>query len=354
MSPVQRGMVILGTLAMVVGASVAARAAGAEERPLRIEYSAHEGCPDALGFFWYIRAHTQHVRLAAEGELADLAKVHIVRADGKSVGTLELPPFEGRPFSRQVEAPTCADVVLALSLVVALAYDSDATTIFTPPVAAPPEPEPPAPAPSSPPIVAPPPPKVEPPAPEPPRRPMRSGGAAAFAVLASSGLGPSTLQVLLAPFVEYSSHAAGVWQPRVRGAFLVEVPAATATKSGLGSASLQLFAGALEGCPVSLPIAADVAVVPCAGVGVGRLVGQAARTVDGAQSGGLWWVALQTAAHLRSELPGPLFAELTASGSINLAPGKFVFVDPTNGQVPVYKLPPFFGSFGLALGVHFP
>src|SRR5581483_6271828 len=50
---------------------------------------------------------------------------------------LELPPFEGRPFTREVEAATCADVVLALSLVVALAYDPDATTTFPATITAP-------------------------------------------------------------------------------------------------------------------------------------------------------------------------------------------------------------------------
>src|SRR4249920_705061 len=142
MSLVQRGAAVLGAVAMVVGAPLAAHAAPADEHPIRLEYAAHEGCPDALGFFWYVRARTQRVRLAAQGETADLAKISIVRSGPRSVGTLELPPFEGRPFSREVEAPTCADVVLALSLVVALAYDPDATTTFPSTVTAPPGPAP--------------------------------------------------------------------------------------------------------------------------------------------------------------------------------------------------------------------
>src|SRR5579871_4186983 len=158
MSPVQRGAVVVGTLAALVGAPLAAQAAPADEHAIRLEYAAHDGCPDALGFFWYVRARTQHLRLAAEGEPADLAKITIVRNAERSVGTLELPPFEGRPFSREVEAPTCADVVLALSLVVALAYDPDATTTFPSTVTAPPAPEAaPIPPPSPPPVVTPPP-----------------------------------------------------------------------------------------------------------------------------------------------------------------------------------------------------
>ena len=35
---------------------------GADEQPVRIQYEAHEGCPDALGFFWHVRARTHRVR----------------------------------------------------------------------------------------------------------------------------------------------------------------------------------------------------------------------------------------------------------------------------------------------------
>lgn len=352
MSPVQRGAAVLGTLAIVVGAPLVAQAAPAEH-PIRLEYVAHEGCPDALGFFWYVRARTQHVRLAAAEESADLAKINIARTDERSVGTLELPPFEGRPFSRVVEAPTCADVVLALSLVLALAYDPDATTTFPSTVTAPP-PETPVPPPPPPVVAAPPPapPDEAPPETKPPASHRRHGAAAGFAVLGSGGAGPS-LQLLLAPFLEYAAKATGLWQPRVRGTFLVEVPSTTVSVPPFGAATLQLFVGQLEGCPISVPLNDDVSIFPCIGVEAGRLLGHAASDVSGAQDGALWRVALDGALHLRSALAGPLFAELSATGSVNLYPGKFVFADSL-AAAEVYKLPVLFGSFGLALGVHFP
>jgi hypothetical protein len=355
MSPVQRGAVVLGIFAMVVGAPLVAHAAPPDEHAIRLEYTAHEGCPDALGFFWYVRARTQHVRLAAPGETADLAKINIVRSGDRSLGTLELPPFEGRPFSREVEAPTCADVVLALSLVVALAYDPDATTTFSATITAPPAPEPPVPAQSPEPAIAPP--TVQEPEPTreatSPTARARHGGAAGVAVLGSGGAGPS-LQILLAPFVEYSAKAMGLWQPRVRGTFLVELPAATVSVEPIGPATLQLFAGQVEGCPISVHITADIAIFPCIGVDAGALVGRASNTVPGAQSGTLWRVALDGSVRLRSTLAGPLFAELTATGNVNLLPGKFVFLDSSSNQVDVYNLPNPFGSFGLGLGVYFP
>jgi len=352
MSPAHRGMIIFATVAAAVALPDTAYSAQPEERPIRVEYSAHEGCPDVLGFFWYVRARTQRVRLAAEGETADLARISIVRDDDRSLGTLELAPFEGRPFSREVEAPTCGDVVLALSLVVALAYDPDATTTFPSTVTAPPAPAP-APTPPAPPPVVAPAQTPESPLAETRPRASRYGGAAGIAVLGSGGISPN-LQFVLAPFVEFGANArTGLWRPRARASFLVEVPAATVFTS-VGAATLQLFAGQIEGCPISVPIAGGVAVVPCLGLDAGKILGNASSAVPRGQSGSLWWIAVEGNAHLHSELTGPLFAEVTGGGGVTTAPGKFVFVRSTSQPELVFDMPALFGSFGLALGAHFP
>src|SRR5438477_2320046 len=100
------------------GPSVAPQAASPPpEHPVRLQYSAHPECPDAFGFFAHVRARTQRVRLAAPTEPAELAVIDITRTPSSSVGTLELPPLDGHPFTRRVEAATCQEVVLALSLV---------------------------------------------------------------------------------------------------------------------------------------------------------------------------------------------------------------------------------------------
>src|SRR4051794_5350560 len=79
----------------------------AEQTPIRIQYAAHDGCPDASEFFRRVQARTQRIRLAAAGELAESATITIQRGESGSAGTLELPPLDNRPFSRRVEAPTC-------------------------------------------------------------------------------------------------------------------------------------------------------------------------------------------------------------------------------------------------------
>src|SRR4051794_20330208 len=116
--------VVATTLLMGPGRVLAAGAAATvEQTPIRLQYSAHDGCADAAGFFRRVQARTQRVRLAADGELAETATITIERGESGSAGTLELPPLDNRPFSRRVEARTCEEVVLALSLVLALAYD---------------------------------------------------------------------------------------------------------------------------------------------------------------------------------------------------------------------------------------
>ncbi|HEX4340974.1 MAG TPA: hypothetical protein VH062_33930 [Polyangiaceae bacterium] len=322
----------------------------ASERPIRVQYTAHEGCPDALGFFWYVRARTQRVRLAAEGEPADLATVQIVQTDGQSVGTLELPPVEGRPFSRQVEAASCNDVVLALSLVVALNYDPDATTTFPTVVTAPPV-EAPAVAPSPPPVVAPPPPFVEQPLAEAPRRQGSAGASAGLTALGYGGVAPG-LNPVLAPFFEYGSNEERLLRPSVRAAVLVQVPSRSVTTTA-GNASLFFVAGQLSGCPISVRIVDGVGVAPCLAFDLGKVLGTGGG--QGGQSGSLWWATVEAVARLRSALGGPLFAEVTGGGGIQLAPGEFdVFAADGVSKVRVYKLPTGFGFFGLALGVHFP
>jgi hypothetical protein len=351
MSPFLRGATVLAAVSMLFGSARRAHAQGsADEQPIRIQYTAHDGCPDALGFFWYVRARTQRVRLAAPGESADLATIDIVQADGKSRGTLELPPVDGRPFTRQVEAASCSDVVLALSLVVALSYDPDATTTFPTVVTAPPS-EPAPPVQPAPVLVLPPP--AAPPEPvESPRRMPPYGAAAGLMALGFGGVAPS-LQAVLAPFFEYGSNAQGLWHPRLRASFLVQVPATDVQKAPGLSATLFFLAGQLSGCPISVRLNQDVAVSPCLAVDVGQIFGNAGASVQGRQSGSLWWVALEATAHLRSTLAGPVFAEVTGSVGIPLAPGEFV-LQGDGGQVSVHKIPTVFGSFGLGLGVHFP
>jgi hypothetical protein len=327
-------------------------ASSAAQTAIHLQYAAHEGCPDAIGFFGYVRARTTHLRTAAMGESADIAKIDIVREGTQSVGTLELPPVDARPFTRRVDASSCEEVVLALSLVLALAYDPDAITTFAAEVTAPAAPVPAAPVAAAPTFAqgsAPPPVSMEA-APSPPVPPARFGAAAGLAAYGSSGISPGA-SAQLAAFVEYGSNAERLWRPSGRVSLFFGIPERNLRPSQGGEAGLLFFGGQLSGCPLSLRITEGVSAVPCLGFDLGQIIGSGQGSADGDRTGSLWWIALEAIVRIRAVVTGPLFVELAGSGGVTLSPGRFQFV-VQNQDVPIYKIPIGFGSFGIGLGVH--
>ena len=313
-------------------------------RPVRLQYAAHPECPDAAGFFAHVRARTQRVRLASPDEPAEVAIIDITRTPSGSVGTLERPPLDGHPGTRRVEAGTCQEVVLALSLVLALAYDPDAITTFPTTVTAPP---------GAPIVVAPAPPY---PPPEPPLAPSlaeppepRFGAAAGVSFLGTSGIAPS-VRPIIGPFIEYGSTSKRPLHMRGMVSLYVEVPDATVNVAGGRQATLRFFGGQIAGCPLWVEIVPDVTFAPCLAFDLGQVIGSGAHGVQNALTDGLTWAAFELIARLRANIGGPLFAEVVGSGGLTLNHQRFTL----EGVDPVYKIPTGFGSFGLGLGVHFP
>jgi hypothetical protein len=280
--------------------------------------------------------------LAAAGELAESATITIERGESGSAGTLELPPLDNRPFSRRVEARTCDEVVLALSLVLALAYDPEAISTFPAVVAAAPV------SPQALPVSPPAQPLEPPPAPAPP--PARFGAAAGIAAYALGGISPG-LSSVLAPFIEYGSNAERLWKPRVMASLVFQIPQHEVRTEDNRSATLLFFGGQLTGCPISVVIVSGIEVVPCLGFDLGQIIGSGNEGVEATRTGSLWWVALEAIGRLRAAITGPMFAEFMGSGGVTLTQGEFILLGPP--EVPVHKIPVGFGSFGLGLGVHF-
>jgi hypothetical protein len=352
MSWVRRGAALLFGLGPLLLAP-SSRAESAEQ-PLRIQYDAHEGCPDALSFFWHVRARTQRVRLAEPGELAVLASVSIARNEaGQSVGTLALPDVQGQPFTRRVEAVSCGEVVLALSLVLALAYDPDAIATFDVPAAAPPEPAPPPPPPTTP--VAPPPPRVEVPA-EPTVR-----AAVGVEALLMTSIAPG-LRPVFGPFIEVGAAGdSSWWRPRVVATMLVEAPEADVSVTVPGTqvvatATLSFFGGRLAGCPGAYALTKGLEVAPCLGVALGRIAGAGGTGLSPSTNRSDWWAATDVLATLRFDVGGPLF--LQALGGVGFTLYRPTFTLHTGGgaarEDTFYSVPPGFAEFGIALGAHFP
>ncbi|HVU03806.1 MAG TPA: hypothetical protein VHE30_18735 [Polyangiaceae bacterium] len=316
------------------------------EQPIRMQYEAPEDCPDALHFFLHVRARTQRIRLAEPGEEAALVSVSLTTGDSGSAGTLEMPGSDGHPFVRHVEATTCDEVSLALSLVLALAYDPDALTSFEPA----PAPAPAPPAPFQP--VSPPPPLPYPP-PRPPETPPPPYGLSVGAVVvARSGVTP-VLTPLYGAFVDYGSSSDDGFAPRGSAALFVSGEHDTVVTNGSlrRSTTLEFFGAELAGCPVAWSPAPSVAVRPCLAFDVGRLLGVAGPEVEPRLAGSLTWLSVSALARIRWKLAGPVFVEPSAGGGFTILHENFALVGPPKT---VHELPAAFYELGLGAGVHFP
>lgn len=109
-----------------------------QETPLAISYDAPAECPSEAAFFEALRARTDRFRRAGAGETALEVGVHVSHGDHGFHGELR----EADSAARTVDGETCAEVIEALSLTVALSVDPEARA-----------PVPPTPTPVAPPIV---------------------------------------------------------------------------------------------------------------------------------------------------------------------------------------------------------
>ncbi|MDP9037507.1 MAG: hypothetical protein M3O50_22145 [Myxococcota bacterium] len=114
---------LAATMAMAVP-----RAAWSElpPRALSLVYSAPEGCPSAHDFEQRVRSRsTGNVVRDAPGVTL---RVQIAVVNGRHVGRLSVMESDGRSTTKALNGADCEELVNALSLVVALAIDSDEKT----------------------------------------------------------------------------------------------------------------------------------------------------------------------------------------------------------------------------------
>ena len=96
--------------------------------PIRLEYSAPEGCPGREVFWSEVRARTPRAVPAHEGEPARGFRVVLAWTEAGAQGTLTLTERNGATSSRVVDGDTCPAVASALALVTVLAIDPSAST----------------------------------------------------------------------------------------------------------------------------------------------------------------------------------------------------------------------------------
>lgn len=96
------------------------RGRAASDEPLRVEYEAPDGCPRPALFLADVLRRTAGVRAARSGELARAVRVEVEERGGGFHGEVAITLHDGREATGTFHAPSCEQVVTALSMVSAV------------------------------------------------------------------------------------------------------------------------------------------------------------------------------------------------------------------------------------------
>ena len=302
---------------------------------IRIEVDAPVECVTAPSFLERVRARSPRVRAAHDDEEATTYRVTVILTKRRAQGTLVADGSE----PRVLEGGSCAEVVDALAITVALAIDH--------------RPEPSEPEPSEEEAHAPEPAPGSPTRMSSPEKPPSSLEARPTPWRPSAGvLGSLTsmgrLGSLAAPeiFVEVGPVTSHLVAPRFRlsgttlGGFL---------ESEGARATFRWWVGALETCPVHLHLSESLIARPCVGGQVGSLSASGLSIANGSSSR-TTWVAARATAMLVLAPTSYLFLVAEAGVSIPITRRRFLFA-PSE----VVYTPPSVAPFaGLGAGLNFP
>lgn len=215
-----------------------------------VEYHAPAECPDARVFTAGITGRTERARIG-KGDDAARVEVTIETARGNE-GRVRITGKDREPIERSVRGASCSEIVDALALITALAFDPDATSESHA-------------APEVPPAAP-----VEKPVPEPPLARPSPGLVWSFegapGVVVFDGSLPSPNLGLFAN-VGASSEGA-LFAPQ---AFLFARRVSGDVRRSEGSAEFSILSFGIVGCPVRIPANGALSFRPCAGFEIGAL-----------------------------------------------------------------------------------
>ncbi|WP_437323533.1 hypothetical protein [Sorangium sp. So ce381] len=238
--------------------------------PIRIDFDAPADCATADQFYQGIRARSDRVRLAADGENGWGVRVRLSRGGAGVHGELRVVHAGGETDTRIVDATSCDVVVQALSLTASLALDevAEVTAPLSPP--------------APPPAVPPEPPVAPQEAPPLPLRFTLGAHALVTQVVAPHVSLGGALGVRVTPHLEGPlSPSFGLSLMYARNDLL----------SGGDSALIQWAAAALSACPLRWQLVRIVTAEPCV-VAAGGWLAAAGRGVSNPESAvRSWWSA---------------------------------------------------------------
>lgn len=279
--------------------------------PIRIDFEAPADCSTADVFYDGIRARTDRVRRAAEGEGSLSVRVRLTRlAPDKVHGELRVSQDGGETDTRTVDGASCDVVVQALSLTAALALEQVIEETSPPPPAAPP-PAVPTPQPPPPPVV----PHTAPPF----RFELGARVVVAHVVVPYVSLGGALVARLTQRSDALLSPSFGIALLHARND-LFQSPE---------HASIGWTAAALDACPLRWKIAGFLDAQPCV-LGMGGLLAATGQGVSRPQSVVRSWWSAGVSVRASALLGAGVSIELEAGLSTPLARRRFTIGSPPN------------------------
>jgi len=337
------------------GAAAVATAQADDRASVRVRYQGGEGCPVASAFTAELMARTTRVRTAGADEAAAReVRVEVQATGAESSGRLVV---DGGGV-REVKGATCAEVVSALALITALAFDPDAQTGPVKPAPEEGAATGPAPAATAAPTTAPA--KAAPPAPPrtappdvarpaaPPSEPLR--WSVGLDLMMRAGVAP---RPLLGGGPSLALRVPGSPGFIARASF--DYATTGAFDEGPGGAVFTSAIGTLMGCVPVLELGRVLSVAPCAEVGAGMLDARGlerGEIVEGKEAR-IGWLAGGLSGLARLELARRVALELRGGPSFPWVRHAFVFEVPPPEEVPVHDIPAVTWIAGASVGLIF-
>jgi hypothetical protein len=340
------------TLTLALAVLLGATSAVAASDPVRLQYSAPEGCPGLSALRARVAKRLKNGRLARPGELARVFRIHIDVAPEHAVAHMNFTDADGREATRELSAPTCREALNAIALVAALAIEArakkEAAAHASRPVAPPPRPpgvphvrraEPPT-NPTAPPRAE--------PEPASRRSTLRAGEGALLGV--DSGFAP-------VPALELSVLAELRFGSTLFQGWLAYANSGPSDADGV-TATYRLYTLGVEACPVAVKAGSWLALRPCAGLnaGVVHAAGERGARVVTPNSATPPWVSALALGRLEVAPDPRLIVLLQGGAGFPLTPHRrFILNQPSGAAQPVtvYTVPYFTWQLGAGLLARF-
>lgn len=307
--------------------TLAASARGDDVVHFRVVYRSPADCPDARTFAAGITGRTERARIA-KGEDSVLVEVSIQTATGNE-GRVRITGKDREPIERSVRGASCNEIVDALALITALAFDPEASSESRPPS----EPEP---APVEKPI-----------APAPPS--SREEDGLEWSVEGALGVVPIDTS-LPSPNLGYSaavgaSSTGALLAPEL---FLFGRRVSGDVVKGEGRAEFGISSFGIVACPLRFPATGAFSFRPCAGFELGALSAEGVGLlVEKKQT--RFWLAPIVSARGEWRFASPLFAVASMGARFPLNRQHYSF---ESGEK-VHDIPRISFDLGLEVGVVF-